>query len=1010
MSLLRRIPGRTRPLVVVGLLGLLLTVVAMGLVRRSAERAATATQERQLAVLSGKVQSKLELTANRLQGVSTLYAELPVADRRPGRTSYALRRLMADPALQGVIALEQVGPGERPVFEHRIGGPILRAIPGDAPVISAPRSTYVAAFDGANRAGAPFQSFDVAQALGPSPVLKRVATGRPALTAPLRELRSGRPSLSIYVPVLDRTGHPNGLLLAGSYDAELLLRELSGTLTPVRGLRIADGATALDGSPVDRRGDARPTSSFEVLGRRWEVSIDRRSGTRAGVGLAALAGLLATALACWRTGALTRRQRALRGTIRDRERERDEASDQAQAAERQARRLAENSRDMLSVRDADGIMTYVSPASRELLGYEPEELVGRHLADVAYPEDREEVLEAVARELAPGSRSSQVYRMVRRGGAPIWVEVQSRTARDPDTGRLVSQIAVRDVNARVAQEQRLKAAEQRFRGAFDGAPIGMALLTRDSRVLRGNAAWAALTGSPDATEGPQMLDELLHPGDLGGLAQAHRELLAGRHGSDTRHVRLRSVTGEDAWCEVHSTALPGEDGQPEHLLLQVLDVSEQRRQEAQLRHLADHDALTGLLNRRSLERALEEHLARNRRLQPAGALLIVDLDHFKVVNDSLGHSAGDRLLTATARALSQRLRGSDVLARLGGDEFAVLLPTADQEQAVRVAEAVLARVRALEVVTPGGQSRPVSASIGIAMLEDPRLDAEDAVVRADLALYDAKDASRDTFQVYDQADDRARLESRITWADRLRAALEQDRLELHAQPIVELASGRVVQHELLVRMRSEGGELIPPGAFLPVAERFGMVTDIDCWVIGRALELLATGPDDLVLAVNLSGASLGSPRVLAAIRNGLVDRRVAPHRLVLEVTETMAVADLPAAQHFADELRAVGCGLALDDFGSGFGSFRYLKHLPFDVVKVDGEFVSHCATNPDDALLVAAAVQLAHGLGKLTVAEYVEDEATLEHVRGLGVDRVQGFHVGRPAPVAGLLAAPAHLV
>jgi EAL domain-containing protein (putative c-di-GMP-specific phosphodiesterase class I) len=284
------------------------------------------------------------------------------------------------------------------------------------------------------------------------------------------------------------------------------------------------------------------------------------------------------------------------------------------------------------------------------------------------------------------------------------------------------------------------------------------------------------------------------------------------------------------------------------------------------------------------------------------------------------------------------------------------------------------------------------------------LSAEDVLVNADLAMYDAKEAGRDRSATYSSQERGAsRMKARITWAEKIREALEEDRFTLYAQPIVELASGEVRQHELLLRMLDERGEAIPPAAFLAVAERFDLMQDIDRWVVARAIRQMAeqkAAGRELIFEVNISGSSTGDPELLTIIERELAETGVDPVNLVLEVTETTAVANIPRAQQFAARLAELGCRFALDDFGAGFGSFYYLKHLPFDLLKIDGEFVRSCTSNTTDQLLIRAAVDIARGLGKKTIAEYVGDEETVELLRELGVDYAQGFHVGRPGPLA----------
>ncbi len=443
------------------------------------------------------------------------------------------------------------------------------------------------------------------------------------------------------------------------------------------------------------------------------------------------------------------------------------------------------------------------------------------------------------------------------------------------------------------------------------------------------------------------------------------------------------------------------------------EAASRRRYEAELRHMADHDPLTGLLNRRAYERSLNEHLERGERYGHAGAVMVLDLDSFKEVNDTLGHRAGDELIVRVAGALGSRLRDSDTLARLGGDEFAILTPRGGRAEAETLAQSLLEVVRREHAPRgPGGRSRPITASIGVAPLEGAeQLSAEEALINADLAMYDAKEAGRDRTVTYGGASrGQAHIEARLEWAERIRAALDEDRLVLHAQPVVETATGRATQHELLVRMVDAHGDLIPPGSFLPVAERFGLIREIDRWVVTRAIRMLGEHRAEgrrPVVEINLSAHSLGDAQLALHIGRELRAAGVDATQLIFEVTETAAIGNMAAARSFAERLGELGCRFALDDFGAGFGSFYYLKHLPFHFIKIDGEFVRSCASDSTDRLVIGAVVELARGLGKRTIAEFVGDEQTLTILAELGVDYVQGFHLGPPAPLENWLGLPA---
>ncbi len=554
---------------------------------------------------------------------------------------------------------------------------------------------------------------------------------------------------------------------------------------------------------------------------------------------------------------------------------------------------------------------------------------------------------------------------------------------------------------RYALLSELRASEERFATVFQSTPVSLLITALDdARIVSVNGHFAAVTGF----ERDELIGHSVY--ELGLWADPPIRARAidtveqeGR--ADNVEVLCRTKSGElrPQLLSMRKITLEGRDC----LLTAATDITDRKDFEERLRHLAEHDPLTGLRNRRMLEEELQRHVAYVKRYGPQGALLVLDLDHFKQVNDLLGHAAGDRLLTHVAGILRERLRESDLLARLGGDEFAVLLSRADEHEVEQVATAIL---QALRHSTAGNDGRGVTGSIGVAMLttspaED--LSAEVILAQADLAMYDAKEAGRDRCAFYSTAPHRAsRTQARLTWASRVEHALEHDRLTLLAQPILDLRTMKIEQHELLVRMLGQHEELIEPGEFLYVAERHGLIGRLDRWVTTRAIGLLAEHPG-LHLSVNISGASLGDQQLLDTIDQRLADTRIDAARLTFEVTETAAVANLSHAQTFAAHLRELGCRLALDDFGAGFGSFFYLKHLPFDYVKIDGEFVQHALTSRVDQLVIEAVVGIAQGLGKQTIAEFVTDGETQSVVARLRVDYAQGYHIGRPVRVEELL-------
>ncbi len=686
---------------------------------------------------------------------------------------------------------------------------------------------------------------------------------------------------------------------------------------------------------------------------------------------------------------------------------------QAREEEFRLRQLLEGAPDAMIIADTDGIIQTVNEQTLRLLGYTREELTGAPI-DQLVPDGQQSgharhrgdyAAHPIARRMGERELTAR-----HKDGSEIPVSITLSPVQT-DGGWLVMS-AVRDITERRAEQARLQAAEEQFRRSFDDAPIGMTITGLDGRYIAVNDAFCAIVGhSRDALIG-RAVESITHPDDLAEDAQSVRELLAGPLRTFTREKRFLHAAGPPAWTSISVTLIRDGQGKPIQFITQAQDITERRRYETQLRHMADHDPLTGLLNRRSFERALTSHVARVKRSGPTGSVLMVDLDNFKYYNDSQGHSAGDDLIVRIGQALQSRLRETDVLARLGGDEFAVLLAEEESASAEVVARSLLEVVLSQVPAAIHGESRRVTASIGIACFSDgDRLTGDEIMVNADLAMYEAKEAGRNRIARYKSDEhERPRIESQMHWASTITQALAEDRFELLAQPIQPLHENGPAQYELLLRMRDAHGDLIPPGTFLYIAERLGLIQEIDRWVIARAIAMLAEQRAlgrDLRFEVNLSGHTIGDPQILELIERCLEETSVPPDRLIFEITETAAVANIARATTFVNRLAELGCRFALDDFGAGFGSFYYLKHLPFDYLKIDGEFVRHCATNATDRILIGAVVQIARGMGKHTIAEFVADQQSVDVLTELGVDYGQGYFLGCPAPLAQHLIAEA---
>lgn len=497
---------------------------------------------------------------------------------------------------------------------------------------------------------------------------------------------------------------------------------------------------------------------------------------------------------------------------------------------------------------------------------------------------------------------------------------------------------------------------------------------------------------------PDFLLHAIHPQDREDFEQQRAQYYSST-GSFTMDYRMLHQDGNIVDIRSINTIDTDESGKLTCRGL-MLDITEQKQNEERIVYLADHDVLTGLYNRRRFQLELERELELAERFSQKGALLFIDLDQFKYINDTLGHQAGDEFLCTIARRLGSSLRKIDILGRLGGDEFGIILTNTDMAQAENVATQVLQRLVA-ENTGFNDIETPVSASIGVVIFPDHGTVPGNLLAKADAAMYSAKENGRNTYHVYSDNDQQIKsMYAKLEWEQRIRDALEHDLFVLHFQPIFWLDSRTVTHYEVLLRMQDENGGLIPPSAFLDIAERFGMIKDIDHWVLERAIQIQGEScrnKQPVSLAINLSGKHFGNPHVLESIKRFIKNSGADPTMLIFEITETAAVENINQASRFTEALHKLGCRIALDDFGVGFSSFHYLKHLPVDMVKLDGSFVRHVAKSKFDRVFIKSMTDMARGLGITSVAEFVEAEDVVDILKELGVNMGQGFHLARPA-------------
>jgi diguanylate cyclase (GGDEF)-like protein/PAS domain S-box-containing protein len=561
-----------------------------------------------------------------------------------------------------------------------------------------------------------------------------------------------------------------------------------------------------------------------------------------------------------------------------------------------------------------------------------------------------------------------------------------------------------------ASLRRIRDSEGAFSAAFHQAAVGMLKMKPDGSIVEANETLCRILGKSVSQLCQLRLQDLLQAGDR----QADRvggEPGPGGYacGEPTEH-RYIHADGGTRWLRWTLSTIDGGDRGEERIFAIVEDVSAGRRLSDEMAYQASHDALTGLINRREIEKRLQLSLQSAAAQGEQHAFLFLDLDQFKLVNDTCGHVAGDQLLCQIAGVLLLHMRSSDWTGRLGGDEFAVFLRHTDADEAVRIGER-LRRALSNSEFHWEGRSFNVTCSVGIVPVGADSDDVNHVLRAADRACYQAKEDGRDCIRVYLESDQAmARRREEMAWVGDLRQAVADDRIVLFAQCIEALRGPPGLRYEVLVRLVDPHGRIYSPDAFLPAAERYGEIVGLDRLVISMALRRLAEHPDHLqcleLCHLNVSAQSMVHPEFRAHVASELDASGVPPRKLCFELTETAAIANLVHAQEVMDDMRSRGCRIALDDFGSGLSSFAYLKNLTIDILKIDGVFIRDLANNEVDPILVRSMCEAARSLGKITVAEWVEDERLLPRLRELGVDQAQGYAIHEPCALDELLARP----
>ncbi|MDP3702142.1 MAG: EAL domain-containing protein [Hylemonella sp.] len=672
--------------------------------------------------------------------------------------------------------------------------------------------------------------------------------------------------------------------------------------------------------------------------------------------------------------------------------------------------------------DAQGRLIWINPSVARITGYTPEECLAMRDFPVclAAPGDAHALQHAL--QTAQQGRGERFEcRLRHRDGHLLWLAMYSQTifsATQENLGVRTSMLDITQrreaetalqvalVDLKVADESRrqyltgLEEERARLVALLGAMNLGILFVTADNQVKYYNSMF-------------QRIWMIAEDKDLTGksanevLAYSSNELARpdhfSRHLLDVLETHEVSSTYEITMSDgrvVTQLSYPVRDSDNRFIgrLWVYEDVTRERQTAEQLIYLAERDALTGLYNRRRFEEELGRFLQESDRHQRQGALLFFDLDEFKYINDTFGHRAGDSVLIRVAGEVSALTRKNEIFSRLGGDEFGVLMPDANEADAERLAERIVRAVSQIPFRLEGQNFR-LTTSLGIAHYPKNAGNSEELIAHADAAMYQAKETGKNAWSVYRPERDASReMITRLSWNDRIERAFEKDLLRLHFQGVYHAGSGQLSHLEVLIRMVDETDptRLIMPGHFITYAEKSGKILDVDRWVLRQSIALLAGSPQMPPLAVNISGRSFDQPTLPHFIAEELRRQGVAPQRLLVELTETSAVSDLQDAERFIEALRKTGCITCLDDFGSGFSSFAYLKHLKADVLKIDGLFIRNLPHDRDNQVFVKSIVDVARGLGKRTVAEFVENEDTLAMLRHFGVDMVQGYHLDMP--------------
>lgn len=676
-------------------------------------------------------------------------------------------------------------------------------------------------------------------------------------------------------------------------------------------------------------------------------------------------------------------------------------------AARRFEALVKNASDIIIVVGEDGRVDYASPAFERILGRTQEEFGERPAAELIHPDDVAGLPAALTDWDAGGGRRIEL-RLQHADGSWLWFEstVTNRRA-DPDVRGVVANL--HDITESKLAGEALRELNERFHSAFEHAPIGMVIADPDGIVIRANPAFGRILGCRAEDLVGRDIDSFTHPDDRDLSRASRASIVSGE--TDTYHIEKRycHADGRDVWASLHVSCVREHDGKALYFIGQIEDVTESRALRERLARAAISDPLTSLPNRELFMDRLEASLRLSARNGTRVAVMFLDLDRFKLINDSLGHHVGDETLCAVADRLRGVMRDSDTLARFGGDEFTVLcLEVHDEQRAFQLAER-LVKAMAEPIVLQSGEVF-VSVSVGIALSSGDTVSGATLLRNADVAMYQAKDRGPSHIEMY-REERESQVITRLRTANELHRALEREELELHYQPIVDLHTETLVGMEALVRWRHPTRGLLAPLEFIPLAEDSGLIAPLGTWVLNEAcrqtagwIERLAESSDSarLNIAVNVSALQLAEPGFPSLVAHALDRSGLDADRLWIEITESVLMRDPEETVSVLRELRDLGLHLEIDDFGTGYSSLSQLRRFPVESFKIDRSFVNEMDLDPERVAIVKAIIALGRSLGLSVIAEGVERTAEAVKLQALGCYLAQGYLYGRPLPASAL--------